>query len=223
MRIGVPTPTVATISDADWSSYPFSAKTQYSSVKNITVSIKNAVVVENSLADLERGAGRSLPECKTVLDRFAKKKVAVYAVWRVLRADVVYGVVTNSKAQLSVEAKKKLLAGLTAELGAKSSNEDSMTISGQSLHWGLALARSGTDGEVGPRPASFQNITALPAQVRKKLVAVPAYLDALDHRGIGFFLPVEGGFVDVFQVLVDAVLADDRVCELGRGTAQRSQ
>lgn len=114
------------------------AEANFSRIKDIKLQLANASVVENSRADLIEAAARRTDICKQAIADAWLDGEEVYYVIQTLHADVVYKVHTETNAGAEVKLEAGVLADLSAQLGGSIKSVSDMTISGESLHWGVA-------------------------------------------------------------------------------------
>lgn len=111
------------------------AQADYSSVKNIKLTITNPKVFE--IADdqvIAHEAGRT-PSCAEAIKRRQGQRYAVSMVKAALQADVKYIVEFTSEA--NAEVKAKAIEGLKVELGVKEGTSSATEITGNGIFWGV--------------------------------------------------------------------------------------
>lgn len=110
---------------------------KYSSVRNIQLTVSNAMVAQLSVDTVYANVIHRKPECQRAIDDYLADKRTISMITSILKADVTYSVEFDESIQLGVASKEEILKGLAAQLGAKYESRGGNRITGYGLFWGI--------------------------------------------------------------------------------------
>jgi len=113
------------------------ASVNYNQISDISLTIKNAAVLEYSDGDLYAALPKRQQVCTQSITSEVALKRKVLTVLQVLRADVSYHVVATTQAGASASIPETVLKGLQLNLGGSVVNTNDSTVIGDQLVWGI--------------------------------------------------------------------------------------
>lgn len=108
---------------------------KYSSVKNIQLTVSNAMVAQLSADTVYASVIHRKPECQRAIDDYLDDKRTISMITSILKADVAYSIQFDES--LGVTSKEEILKGLATQLGARHESIDGNRITGYGLFWGI--------------------------------------------------------------------------------------
>lgn len=116
------------------------ADASFNHVTDITVSLSNVFVEEISDNKFIRGVPRQEPDCTQAI-RMHSNRPCLGFIQNALRADGVYQVKFDQKANLTVETQQELLKNFASKIGLSYEPKTDSQIEGTSLYWGIKPPR----------------------------------------------------------------------------------
>lgn len=131
------------------------ANVEYSKIQAIHISLSNVKVSELALDQAMERAEQRTEGCKRAIDTLVEAEKSIAMITRVLEADVHYSFEFDRQAGAEAKAQSATIAGLAAELGARSQTATETTVQGDALYWGIHDMRMMAVVDPQPNTRSF--------------------------------------------------------------------
>ena len=131
------------------------ANVEYSKIQAIHITLSNVKVSELALDQAMERAEQRTEGCKRAIDTLVEAEKSIAMITKVLEADVHYSFEFDRQAGAEAKAQSATIAGLAAELGARSQTATETTLQGDALYWGIHDMRMMAVVDPQPNTRSF--------------------------------------------------------------------